>query len=166
MPDPADGTTGAVALNRRTETDRRRSTLRALLVGGLKPRRRNPRRGGESHLAALDWHAAHWLWPALGIMLLSVADALLTLTLISLGADEANPLMEPLVLGSGHAFAVWKLSLTAGGVILLTLLARLRAFGGLPVGVILYTVLGGYMALVGYELWLLEHLSTGPIDFL
>ena len=95
------------------------------------------------------------------IVLLSVADAFLTLTLIGLGATEINPFMEPLVLGSGRSFAVTKMLLTCGGVLMLTLLSRQRAFGRLPVGLILYAVLAGYVVLVGYELWLLEQLSTG-----
>ncbi len=134
------------------------------MVGGVTPRRRNPRRDGERGIAALDWHPAQWLGVSVTIMLLSVADAILTLTLISLGAEEINPVMEPLVTGSGRGFALWKLGLTAGGVILLTMLARMSAFGRIPVAGILYTVLAVYVALVGYELWLLEHLSMSAYD--
>jgi len=41
-------------------------------------------------------------------------------------------------------------------VLLLTQLARIRAFGYIPVGVFLYLVLGIYGALILYELNLLE----------
>ena len=61
-------------------------------------------------------------------------------------------------------FAAWKMALTSGGVVLLILLARMRAFGRVPVALILYGVLFGYVALVGYELWLLEHLTFGAYD--
>jgi len=61
-----------------------------------------------------------------GILLLCAADAILTLTLISHGAVELNPLMAPLVKGSGHSFAYWKMGLIAMGVVVLTLLARVR----------------------------------------
>ena len=57
--------------------------------------------------------------------------------------------MAPLVQGSGHGFAFWKLGLTSLGVILLTLLARMRVLGGIAVGSILYVVLFGYVTLVG-----------------
>jgi hypothetical protein len=40
--------------------------------------------------------------------------------------------------------------------VLLTQLARIRAFGRLPVGVLLYGVLALYSALILYELKLLE----------
>ena len=92
------------------------------------------------------------------ILLLCTTDALLTLTLLNLGAQEINPFMKPLVTGSGPAFAIWKMGLTSGGVIMLTILARLRAFGVVPIGALLYVVLALYVVLVAYELWLLEQL--------
>jgi hypothetical protein len=106
-----------------------------------------------------DWFEPQWLATAIVILLLSTTDALLTLELISRGATEINPLMEPLVHGSGHGFAFWKLGLTAFGVIVLTLLARMRLLGRFAVGWILYLVLCGYLVLVGYELWLLRQVS-------
>jgi hypothetical protein len=55
-------------------------------------------------------------------------------------------------------FALVKVGLTALGVVLLTQLARLRAFGSVPVGAFLYTVLALYAALVLYEIRLLNWL--------
>ena len=107
-----------------------------------------------------DWFHPQWLAVGILILLLCSADALLTLTLIARGASEANPLMEPLVNGSGHAFAGWKLGLTAMGVVFLTVLARLQVFGR-TVGTILYVILGMYAVLVGYELFLLRNI---PLD--
>jgi hypothetical protein len=46
--------------------------------------------------------------------------------------------------------------LTAGGVLLLTQLARIRAFGRIPVGVFLYLVLAIYGVLITYEINLLN----------
>jgi hypothetical protein len=62
-----------------------------------------------------------------------------------------------LVHGSGHAFAGWKVGLTALGVVTLIVLARLRVFGR-AVGAILYIVLGIYAVLVSYELFLLRNI--------
>lgn len=107
-----------------------------------------------------DWFHPQWLAVALLILLLCGADALLTLTLIAHGASEINPFMAPLVQGSGHAFAYWKFGLTAGGVVILTLLGQLKVFGR-AVGTILYGVLGMYALLVGYELFLLRNI---PLD--
>lgn len=145
---------------RRLQIERRRSVFRALWRGNFERRRHAPRRSSERHAVVTDWFQAHWLAVAIMILLLCGADALLTLTLISRGAAEINPLMDPLVRGSGHSFATWKFALTSMGVVVLTLLARLKLFGR-AVGTILYVVLGMYAVLVGYELFLLRNI---PLD--
>lgn len=94
------------------------------------------------------------------IMLLSVGDAFLTLRLIELGATEANPLMALLLEDGTTGFAFLKVALTAAGVIVLTIMARLRAFGRIPVGLVLYLILGVYGTLIAYECWLLETLDA------
>ena len=93
------------------------------------------------------------------IVLLSSIDAALTLALIQRGAYEINPLMASFVGGSALAFTVVKIGLTAGGVVLLTLLVRTRAFGRIPVSLLLYLLLAGYGTLVVYELRLLGQTS-------
>jgi hypothetical protein len=143
-------------LERRDRTERRKRTLRSLVVGSLRPRRLGPRRIADASLASTDLHDARWLAVALLILILSVADALLTLTLLNHGALETNPVMGALLQGDGHSFAAIKIGLTAIGVVLLTLLVRVRAFGRLPVSVLLYGVLAAYTVLVGYEVWLLK----------
>jgi hypothetical protein len=146
--------------DRRIGLERRRTVLRALWRGNFERRRISPRRYTERFAVVTDWFHPQWLAVAIGILLLCCADAFLTLTLIRHGASEVNPLMAPLVAGSGHAFAFWKMGLTSLGVVLLTVLARLRVFGR-AVGVILYIVLVAYVILVSYELFLLRNI---PID--
>ncbi|MGC8521436.1 MAG: DUF5658 family protein [Steroidobacteraceae bacterium] len=142
-------------LERRSEQDRRVNVVRALLYGSVHPRRRGPRRGGEWRLGAVDWHHPWWLAVGVLIVALSCVDAALTLVLINHGAYEVNPLLAPLVRGSGAAFVGLKVALTGGGIVCLTMLARLKAFGRLPVQLILYGVLLGYIVLIAYELALL-----------
>ena len=142
----------------RRRTERRRHVLRALLHGSLRPRRRGPRRADEHQVSAVDWHHPQWLAIAMLIVVFSAADALLTLMLIERGAYEINPFMAPLVGGSALSFALVKVGLTAGGVVLLTQIARIRAFGRIPVGVFLYSVLALYGALIAYEFSLLNAL--------
>jgi hypothetical protein len=144
--------------DRRGVSDRRRQTFHALLRGSLHPRRRAPRRTSDVGLAAVDWHHPQWLAVALLILVMSLADGLLTLMLMNRGAYEANPVMAPFVYGSGFTFAVAKMALTATGVVVLTLLVRLRAFGRIPVSAVLYAILVGYGLLIFYEVWLLERL--------
>jgi hypothetical protein len=129
--------------------------VHALVYGSFNPRRRKERRAGETPLTGLDWHPPQWLAVAILIVVLSCIDAFLTLRLLEQGAYEMNPVMDVLLGGSELAFTVVKIGLTAGGVVLLTLVARMRVFRGIPVSWILYLVLGGYGALVAYELWLL-----------
>jgi len=156
---PQAGGKNGSGQQRQSTADRRSSILRALWRGSFARRRIGPRRGTDRNPAATDWFSPQWLATAILILLLSSADALLTLALVSRGATEMNPLMEPLVRGSGHGFAYWKLGLTALGVVFLTMLARFRILGGIAVGSILYVVLCAYLVLVGYELWLLRRLA-------
>jgi len=140
---------------RRRGPDRRTRVARALVYGSFHPRRRGPRREGERALGAVDWYHPWWLAIATLILALCAADAILTIVLISRGAYELNPLLAPLVGGSGVAFALVKVGLTGIGVVLLTLLSRVKAFGRMRVALFLYAVLAGYGVLVAYELQLL-----------
>jgi hypothetical protein len=145
---------------RRVTRDRRRSVLRALWHGNFTRRRHSPRRGGERHVVVTDWFHPQWLAVSIAILLLCGADALLTLTLISHGAVEINPLMAPLVQNSVELFTFWKIGVTTTGVVLLTVLAKLKVMGQ-GVGTALYLVLAVYALLVGYELFLLRNI---PLD--
>lgn len=107
-----------------------------------------------------DWFHPQWLAVGLSVLLLSVADAFLTLTLVAHGASEVNPFMEPLVQGSGHSFAYWKIGLTVSSVVILIVLARLRLWGR-AVGNVLYVAMVMYAVLVAYELLLLRNI---PLD--
>jgi Domain of unknown function (DUF5658) len=128
-------------------------------------RRRGGRRPDDMHLAGRDWHAAHWLGAAVLVLLLSITDALMTLTLMRHGAEEANPLMAPLIAGGGPAFAYWKLGLTIAGIVVLVVMARVRLFGLIPTGWFLYLAAAGYMVLVAYEWYLLHHYGTAIVSY-
>jgi Domain of unknown function (DUF5658) len=140
---------------RRRGQDRRTQVARALLYGSLRPRRLGPRREGEHRLGAIDWHHPWWLAIATLTLIFCAADAILTIVLVSRGAYELNPLLAPLIGGSGAAFVLVKFGLTGIGVVLLTLLSRVKVFGRLPVALFLYGVLTVYGLLIAYELSLL-----------
>ena len=145
---------------RRARPERRRRLLHALFIGGLSPRRHAQRRDDEGLLQLHDLHDARWLAVAILIMLLSVADAILTMRLMDLGAIEVNPLMAAVLDHGSPAFAYLKVALTALGVTILSVMARLSAFGRLPVSVVLYVILGLYGSLIAYEVWLLDALEA------
>jgi len=137
--------------------DRRRTTLRTFLQGGVTPRRRGGRRVGEHHLP-IDWHEPYLLFLSVMILLLSVADAFLTLTLMFKGATEANPFLAHVLTEYPELFAVVKMGLTGIGVTVLVAVARLRLFRVLKVAAVLHGFFMGYVALIAYEYWLLHNM--------
>lgn len=142
------------ATERRSGPDRRTRVARAILYGSFKPRRLGPRRTGEERVGAIDWYHPWWLAIATLILALCASDAVLTVVLINRGAYELNPVLAPLIR-SGAVFVAVKVGLTGISVTLLMLLSRIRAFGRMRVGLLLYAVLAGYAALIGYEVHLL-----------
>ena len=142
-------------VERRQGPDRRRTSLRSFLKGGITPRRRNGRRADEQHLP-IDWHEPYLLFLSVMILLLSVADAFLTLTLIMGGAQEANPLLAFILRDHPDLFAVIKMTLTGAGVYVLVAVARSRLFRVMRVGVVLQGIFVAYVALIAYEWWLLR----------
>jgi hypothetical protein len=154
----ADPLVTAGSFERRTRgPDRRRVTLRSFLQGGITPRRRGGRRADEQHLP-IDWHEPYLLFLSVTILLLSVADAFLTLTLIMGGAQEANPLLAFVLQEHPEFFAALKMGLTGSGVLVLVAVARTRLFRIMRVGLLLQGVFVAYVALIAYEWWLLRTL--------
>jgi hypothetical protein len=148
---------GYLVPERRSGRDRRTLRRRRVSRGGLPPRRRGGRRVGEGPVL-VDWHEPHLLFLSLAILLLSVTDAFLTLTLLTHGADEANPLLAFLLMGFPKVFAVVKMTLTGVGVIVLVALARAKIFRIIKVSAIMHWCVAAYVALIGYEWWLLHHI--------
>lgn len=140
---------------RRGTTDRRELTWRTFVTGAFKPRRRANRRGDESE-GLLDWHEPHLFFMAVTILLLSVADAFLTLTLLSRGAQEANPVMAYFIEQAPQLFALVKMGLTGAGIVVLVALSRARVFRVIRISNIIHWCMLGYVALIFYEAWLLR----------
>jgi Domain of unknown function (DUF5658) len=154
--DPAGADLSAgVQAERRRGVDRRRLTLHSFFRGGIRPRRRNGRRTGEQHMP-IDWHEPYLLFLSLTILLLSVADAFLTLTLLMGGAVEVNPLMAFILRDHPQLFALVKMALTGGGIVVLVAMARSRLFRIMRVGYVLQGFFVAYVALIAYEWWLLR----------
>jgi len=153
-------TTGPGAIRefneRRSKRDRRRHSVSSFVRGNFRPRRRNVRRQTEVGLGYLDWHESRLLYLAVAIVLLSCLDALFTLNLLSIGASEANVVMNT-VLGRGVPnFLAFKFSLTGLGVVLLVIAAHRSFFGWFRVIRLLQLVCLGYLMLIGYELYLFD----------
>jgi hypothetical protein len=147
---------GALA-DRRDRVERRRRLWWSLWYGSFKPRRRSPaRRLSDLRFTATDWHASHLLAVAVGILLLSVCDAFLTVALLQVGAQELNPVMAAVVYRSVTVFTSLKMAMTGISVLFMVSLAHYRFLRIVRVQVVLYVVLIAYASLIGYELWMLD----------
>jgi hypothetical protein len=145
---------------RRDRPERRQRVWWSVCYGSFHPRRRTPpRRLEDSRFHSLDWHAAHLLAVAIGIVLLCVADAFLTVVLLSGGAYEVNPIMAVLLYKSVAVFAGIKLAITSVSVVFMVFLARYRFMRLVRVDAVLYVVLIAYAGLIGYEVWMLKDLK-------
>jgi hypothetical protein len=146
---------------RRNRIERRRRHLWSICYGSFNPRRRaHPRRTGDMRFHSLDWYSAHLLVVSIGISLLSMADAFLTLTLLNSGADEINPIMAALLDRGAVAFTIVKMATTGVCVVTLVVMSRYRFMRLIRVEIVMYLVLASYVSLIAYELWLLHK----PLD--
>ena len=146
-----------VLRERRLGYDRRELSARTFFQGGLTPRRRRARRTDEATLF-VDWHEPHLLFLAVAILLMSVLDAFLTLTLLTQGAHEVNPIMAWLLEAHPGLFAIVKMTLTGVGVVVLVVAARAKVFKIVRVATIMHGFVVAYAALVYYEWSLLSRL--------
>ena len=143
--------------DRRRGDDRRLVGWRAFVYGNFRPRRRQSRRDVDEHQFLFDWHEPRILYLALAILLLSCTDALFTLNLIQVGADEANKVMDSALSHSVERFLAVKIGVTSLSVCVLVVAAR-RKFFGLFRGVrLLQAVCVGYLAVIWYEIYLFRY---------
>jgi hypothetical protein len=156
------GSSGRTARDdRRRRPERRRRIWWSLVYGSFRPRRRSPsRRTQDAHYQAIDWHGAHLWAVSVGILTFSVADAFLTMNLLSRGAIEVNPLMAAVIGRNVAAFAGLKMAVTGVGVMLMVFLARYRFMRVLRVDIILYCIFGAYLVLICHELSLFRQLPS------
>ena len=145
--------TPLVELNRRERQERRVTSWRTFALGALQARRRSSRRDEDAH-HFVDWHEAYLLVPVVSILLLSVADAFLTLKLLTLGAAEVNPIMAWLLHTNMQWFAIVKMGLTGLGLLVLVAVGRARVFRVVRAVNVLHWFFAAYVALIGYE-WVL-----------
>jgi hypothetical protein len=85
-------------------------------------------------------------------MLLSTADAFLTLELLSRGMMEVNPIMASIMQQGTLAFVATKLGLTATGILMLVFMAKVRFLDRIRTGLFLTAFFAAYACLVCYEI--------------
>ena len=155
--EPAPGSAAPPPFRERrvNDIDRRDLTLRTFLTSGFSPRRHGGRRAGEQE-SPVDFHEPYLLVLAVVMLLLSVADAFLTVTLMSDGAQETNPLLAFVLDEHPRFFAVTKMALTGMGVVLLVAIARTKLFRVVRAELFFQALVVAYVALVAYEAWLVS----------
>ena len=142
---------GRVAGNKRADDERRLFTWRTVFFGFTLSRRRAHRRLVDDDVVFLDWHHPWLFFLATGIMLLSCADAFLTLQLMDLGMRESNPVMKAVMEHSTILFTSTKLAMTAVGILVLVFLAKSRFLNRYRTGAFLTVFFVFYACLVCYE---------------
>jgi hypothetical protein len=141
---------------RRRQDDRRRQPTRALSRWSFTGRRRGGRRDGEQGNVFVDRYGA-WEWTAAcALLVLCVADLLLTLDALNHGGSEANPLMGWALQQGVPVFVALKLGLTLLGALVLLLRVRFRGMRLALAGLVV-----AYVALIGYHLALRDELAAG-----
>jgi len=138
--------------NKRAEAERREFTWRTVFFGFLRSRRHAHRRVIDDEVVFLDWHHPWLFFLATGTMLLSCADAFLTLQLIDLGMIEANPVMSAVMAHSTALFTSTKLAMTGFGILVLVFLAKSKFLNRFRTGAFLTVFFSFYACLVCYEL--------------
>lgn len=132
--------------------ERRKFSWRTVFYGFTRSRRHAHRRAADTDVIFLDRHHPWLFFLAVGTMLLSCADAFLTLQLINLGMVEANPVMQSAMSQSTLAFTSSKLAMTAFGILVLVFLAKARFLNRFRTGLFLTAFFSFYACLVCYEL--------------
>lgn len=139
-------------VEQRSSIDRRTLSWRTFVYGFLFSRRRLHRRASEIEVLFLDWHHPWLFFLSVGTMILSSADAFLTLQLLERGMHEVNPAMHYLLNHGAGVFAGVKLALTASGIFTLVFLAKVHFLNRFRTGLFLTAFFSGYAILVCYEL--------------
>jgi len=136
----------------RASDERRFFSWRTVVYGFTFSRRHTHRRFADTEVIFLDRHHPWLFFLAVGTMLLSCADAFLTLQLLDRGMIEANPVMQAALRYGTGLFVSSKLLLTALGIFVLVFLAKAHFLNRFRTGLFLTAFFSAYACLVCYEL--------------
>ena len=104
----------------------------------------------------LDYYSPRLFYAMILVLMLSVVDAMLTLWLISEGAQEMNPVMAYFLALGPNAFLIAKYLMTAASVAIVVLLNYIGvARARFPMGDLLQYFAGCFAAVVIWEMVLL-----------
>lgn len=144
---------GAVELRRH---DRRRLSVKTFLGTLFINRRREIRREEDQLNSYIDWYGPWPLVATTSIILMSCLDAFFTLILINNGAVEMNVFMDWLIQKDFQTFTTVKIVATSLAIIVLLLHLNFRVYRIFVVRYLMYAMVPMYMALIIYEITLLN----------
>ena len=153
---PTNKSIASGAGDRRSGGDRRRRRMSDLRWFFRTGRRRGLRRGSDRQgLHFMDYYSPRIFYVLVLVLLLSVADAFLTLWLMDNGAVELNPVMAYFIAVGDDAFLAVKYLLTSISVVIAVVLhyAFLRHFG-IHFKLLLHVFAGCFAAVVVWEIFL------------
>lgn len=141
--------------------DRRAKTpfLCAYHLGLKSGRRESARRADRGSPVYVDRYANYLLFCIASILILSALDAFFTLNILARGGEELNWFMEVLIKDDVSKFVGIKLALTSLALALLVIHHDTLVTAKLRLRHLVFVILGGYMLLIGYELFLLQLLN-------
>jgi Domain of unknown function (DUF5658) len=158
IPENHDRSVGASSQpGQRGPTDRRQVPTGPMDAFRLSGRRQRVRRGAEREVPFFtDRFDALILGFIVAVLVLCIMDGVLTIELLDVNCEEANPVMK-FLLDRGHLpFLVGKYALTAVGLPFLVVYKNWPLFGTrFRAGFLLPVFLGLYLGLVVYQMHLL-----------
>ncbi|MEE9340010.1 MAG: DUF5658 family protein [Methylococcaceae bacterium] len=143
-------------LRRQGEKDRRTLSFKSFFSSFSIGRRINARRTQELKQGYYTDRYEKWVsWSAIAIVLLSTLDGFFTLNILEKGGTEVNPLMQALLEYDTQVFLLSKLVITVTCVLFCLVHINFHMFRVLSMKIMIKSILAIYLALIGYEIFLL-----------
>ncbi|MFZ0243059.1 MAG: DUF5658 family protein [Desulfobacterales bacterium] len=144
-------------LDRRSGRDRRSGKsfqfVKQLVSGQRTIARRNSDR---ARIVYFDRYDSKLIRVIIAVLALSVADAVLTVRLIGLGAVEINPLMDYYLKLGPHGFLAVKYVLTSLSIFILVIYSNSGLKGGrIPIRTVFPWIITAFAAVVVWEIYLM-----------
>ena len=155
----------ALLNDRRNTDDRRYRSTKALSRHSLTGQRTLARRSEDKQVNGyyIDRYDLRIIVTLISILLLCLADAAMTILILSHGGQELNIIMELLIKESIFLFIIGKYLLTSGSLIFLVAHRHFKFLGRIKVSHMLLSLLIGYFLLISYEISLLYAGKMLPI---
>jgi len=146
--------------DRRTRTDRRKTSTKPFSRYIIKGRRAKARRTVEDKNYYVDRYELHHFILILLIMTLCVLDAYFTLKILNLGGTELNPLMIGLIDRAPFVCLLVKYLITAACLVVILIHKNFVVFNRVKASFFIYVIFFLYLILVLYEaLFFFSHSS-------